>query len=129
VHAENRERARHGGVRGRTRRRWREAATAGGKAANRWPASWVEHAANAVEKRRHKQKGDAVQSVAGSVDTVNQKEEAANWPPENEAPWTTRSGLVPGEAVSNLGCRPCAIAGMANRCLIGRPGPSISLSK
>jgi len=30
-----------------------------------------------VENRRHKQKGDAVQSVAGSVDTVNRKMEAA----------------------------------------------------
>jgi hypothetical protein len=40
---------------------------------------------------------------------------------------TTRSGLVPDVAVSNLGYAPCAIAGMANRCLIGRPGPSISL--
>jgi hypothetical protein len=45
-----------------------------------------------------------VQSVAGSVDTVNRKVKAADWPPENEAPRTTRSGLVPDEAVSNLGC-------------------------
>jgi hypothetical protein len=44
-----------------------------------------------------------------------------------EAPRTTRSGLVPDEAVSNLSGSPCAIAGMANRCLFGRPGPSISL--
>jgi hypothetical protein len=57
-----------------------------------------------VKNRRHKQKGDAVQSVAGSVDTVNRKVKAADWPPENEAPRTTRSGLVPDEAVSNLGC-------------------------
>ncbi|TDY26091.1 hypothetical protein B0G81_6593 [Paraburkholderia sp. BL6665CI2N2] len=35
------------------------------------------HAAKHVKNRRHKQKGDAVQSVAGSVDTVNRKVEAA----------------------------------------------------
>lgn len=93
--------------------------TAEGKVANQ--------TAHHVENRRHKQKGDAVQSVAGSVDTVNRKVTAADWPPGNEAPRTTRSGLVPREAVSNLGYSPCAIAGMANRCLIGRPGPSISL--
>ena len=45
----------------------------------------------------------------------------------DEAPWTTRSGLVADEAMSNLGGSPCAIAGMANRCFSGRPGPSISL--
>lgn len=78
-------------------------------------------------KRRHKQKGDAVRSVARSVDMVNRKVTAAIQPPDNEVPRTTRSGLVPDEAVSNLGCTPCAIAGMANRRLFGRPGPSISL--
>ncbi|WP_157763761.1 hypothetical protein [Paraburkholderia aromaticivorans] len=80
-----------------------------------------------MKSGRHKQKGDAVQSVAGSVDTVNRKMNAAIGPPDNEAPRTTRSGLVPDEAVSNLGCSPRAIAAMANRCLTGRPGPSISL--
>jgi hypothetical protein len=76
----------------------------GGKRRRRREATWQSRQQSTLKNRRHKQKGDAVQSVAGSVDTVNRKVKAADWPPENEAPRTTRSGLVPDEAVSNLGC-------------------------
>jgi hypothetical protein len=59
---------------------------------------------SAEENRRHKQKGDAVQSVAGSVDTVNRKMKAANRfskPPgstqlgRHAAVWFRRSGEPP----------------------------------
>ncbi|WP_144142951.1 hypothetical protein [Paraburkholderia sp. BCC1884] len=72
-------------------------------------------------------KGDAVQSVAESVDTVNRKtghglQAAKKTHIEDDA---QRSD--PTKRVNDLGRSPCTVAGITDRRLSGRPGPSISL--